>query len=210
MKALSLEGRGYVRVNMELSPRAKERLARIGALSQEEKETMRQSNELDSALSQYFKGELSSEDLWKRLKTLKDRSGDPIVKEAQAKLVDTLRLQMAQPDFDQRRTAILALETMKREGKYSSLDLILNSIEALRQKYTQQKERTYQQLKSAVERQLQAVAQQAITQGLKLDVESSIEANVKNSPQWKQFISQLDSSSQQMFDSYIAKLRELI
>jgi len=171
---------------------------------------MRQSNELDSALSQYFKGELSSEDLWKRLKTLKDRSGDPIVKEAQAKLVDTLRLQMAQPDFDQRRTAILALETMKREGKYSSLDLILNSIEALRQKYTQQKERTYQQLKSAVERQLQAVAQQAITQGLKLDVESSIEANVKNSPQWKQFISQLDSSSQQMFDSYIAKLRELI
>ena len=195
---------------MELSPRAKERLARIGALSQEEKETMRQSNELDSALSQYFKGELSSEDLWKRLKTLKDRSGDPIVKEAQAKLVDTLRLQMAQPDFDQRRTAILALETMKREGKYSSLDLILNSIEALRQKYTQQKERTYQQLKSAVERQLQAVAQQAITQGLKLDVESSIEANVKNSPQWKQFISQLDSSSQQMFDSYIAKLRELI
>jgi len=195
---------------MELSPRARERLARIGALSQEEKETMRQSNELDSALSQYFKGELSSEDLWKRLKTLKDRSGDPIVKEAQAKLVDTLRLQMAQPDFDQRRTAILALETMKREGKYSSLDLILNSIEALRQKYTQQKERTYQQLKSAVERQLQAVAQQAITQGLKLDVESSIEANVKNSPQWKQFISQLDSSSQQMFDSYIAKLRELI
>lgn len=195
---------------MDLSPLARERLAKIGALSQEEKERLRQSRELDSLLSQYFKGELDTETLWKRLKALKEQTGEPITTEAQSKLVDTLRLQMSQEDFEQRRQAILAIETMKSEGKYTTLELVLNSIEALRQKYTQLKEQTYQQLKGAVESQLQAVAQQAITQGLKVDVESSIEANVKNSPQWKEFISRHEKASEQMLNSYINKLRELI
>ncbi|MBA7507536.1 hypothetical protein ES706_06255 [subsurface metagenome] len=195
---------------MELSPLARERLARIGALSPEEKERMRRSSELDSLLSQYFKGDISSEDLWIELKSLKGQCSESIVKEAQSKLVDTLRLQMSQEDFEQRRKAILALETMKSEGKYSSLELVLNSIEALRQKYTQVKEQTYEQLKNAVERQLQAVARQALKQGLKVNVESSVEANIKNSPQWKEFISEHEKACGEMFNDYIVKLRELI
>ncbi len=195
---------------MELSPLAKERLARIGALSQEEKERLRQSRELDSLLSEYFKDELDTDGLWKRLKALKEQTGEPVVKEAQGKLVDTLRLQMIQEDFEQRRQAILGIETMKSEGKYSSLDLVLNSIEAIRQKYTQLKEQTYQQLKDAVGSQLRAVAQQAMRQGMKIDMESSVDTNVKNSPQWKQFISRHDSANEEMFNRYIAKLRELV
>jgi len=195
---------------MDLSPLARERLAKIGAVSQEEQETIRRSGELDSLLSQYFKGELSSEDLWKRLKALKEQTGEPITTEAQSKLVDTLRLQMSQEDFDQRRQAILAIETMKTEGKYSSLELVLNSIETLRQKYTKLKEQAYEQLKSTIQGQLQAVARQAMRQGMKIDMESSVDANVKNSPQWKQFISQHDIANEEMFNRYIAKLRELI
>ncbi|MCK4402490.1 MAG: hypothetical protein KAV98_01795 [Dehalococcoidia bacterium] len=195
---------------MELSPLARERLARIGALSPEEKERMRRSSELDSLLSQYFKGAISSEDLWIELKSLKEQCSESIVKEAQIKLVDTLRLQMSQEDFEQRRSAILAIETMKHEGKYSSLELVLISIEALRQKYTQVKEQTYEQLKNAVERQLQAVARQALKQGLKVNVESSVEANIKNSPQWKEFISEHEKACGEMYNSYITKLRELI
>ena len=195
---------------MELSPLARERLAKIGALSEEEKERAKQSGELDALLSQYFKANISSEDLWKELKSLKEQSDEPIVKEAQDKLIDTLRLQMSQEDFDQRRNAILAIETIKGEGKYSSLELVLNSIAALCQKYTQAKKQTYEQLKSTVEGQLQAVAQQVIEQGLKVDLESSVEANIKNSPQWKDFISSHEKSYGEMFNTYIAKLRELI
>jgi len=195
---------------MELSPLAKERLARIGALSPEEKERMRWSSELDSLLSQYFKGDVSSEDLWIELKSLKEQRGESIVKEAQIKLVDTLRLQMSQEDFEQRRSAVLALETMKHEGKYPSLELVLNSIQALRQKYTQVKEQTYNQLKVGLERQLQAVAQQAIRRGMKIDLESSLEANIKNSPQWKEFISKHERTAGEMFNSYVNRLRELI
>ena len=195
---------------MELSPLARERLARIGALSPEEKERMRRSSELDSLLSQYFKGDISSEDLWIELKSLKEQCSESIVKEAQSKLVDTLRLQMNQEDFEQRRSAILALETMKGEGKYSSLELVLISIEALRQKYTQVKEQIYNQLKVGMERQLQAVARQALKQGLKVNVGSSVEANIKNSPQWKEFISEHERTAGEMFNSYVNRLRELI
>ena len=195
---------------MELSPLARERLARIGDLSPQEKERARRSSKLDSLLSQYFKGEMGSEDLWKELNSLREQSDESIIKEAQSKLIDTLRLQMKQTDFGQRRSAILAIETMKGEGKYSTLELALNSVEALCQEYTQIKEQTYEQLKSALEGQFQAVAQQVIKQGLKVDVESSIEANVKNSPQWKAFIAEHEKSCGGMFDSHIARLREII
>jgi len=195
---------------MELSPLAKERLARIGALSPEEMARARRSSELDSRLSQYFKGELSSEDLWKELKSLKDQSDESIVKEAQIKLVNTLRLQMKQEDFEQRRSAILALETMKGDGKYSSMELIFNSIGDLRQKYTQAKEQAYEQLKASIEPQLKAITEQAIKQGLKIDIDSSLDANIKNSPQWKDFISQHEKAGSEMFNDYIARLRQLI
>jgi hypothetical protein len=195
---------------MELSPLAKERLAKIGTLSSEERVRVKRSSELDSILSQYFTGDLSPEGLWKELKSLKEQSDESIVKEAQSKLVDTIRLQMSQEDFEQRREAILALETIKGEGKYSSLELVFSSIEALRQKYTQTKEQAYQQLKNAVERQLQAVARQAIKQGMNIDVESSVDANIKNGPQWKDFISKHEESCGEMFNSYMARLRELI
>ena len=195
---------------MELSPLARERLAKIGDLSPEEKGKIKQSGEMDSLLSEYFKGALSPEGLWKKLKVLKEQSGESIVGGAQGKLIDTLRSQMSQADFEQRRSAILAIETIKAEGKYSLLEAILNSIVALRQKYTQTREQAYKQLKAGMEKQLQAAAQEALKQGMQIDMESSVEANIKNSPQWKGFITEHEKTFEEMFNGYIAQLRELI
>jgi len=195
---------------MELSPLARERLARIGALSEEERERLKQSNDLDSLLSEYFSGGLDTDGLWKRLKGLKQQRGESIPREVQARLVDTLRLRMGQEDFEQRRDAILAIETMKAEGKYSTLEVALDSIEAVRQKYLQVKQQAYEQLKAGLQSQLQAAAQQAKAQGMKIDMGGSLDANVRNSPQWKDFISQHEESSEEMFDSYIGRLRDAI
>ena len=137
-------------MNTELSQLAREKLARIGDLSPQEKEKTKQSGKLDSLLSKYFKGDASSEGLWKELNSLKEQGGESVVKEAQNKLIDTLRLQMSQADFDQRRSAILAIETMKGGGEYSTLELAINSIETLRQEYAQTREQTYEQLKTAL------------------------------------------------------------
>lgn len=195
---------------MELSPLARERLARIGALSEEERERLKQSNDLDSLLSEYFSGGLDTDGLWKRLKGLKQQRGESTPREVQARLVDTLRLRMGQEDFEQRRDAILAIETMKAEGKYSTLEVALDSIEAVRQKYLQVKQQAYEQLKAGLQSQLQAAAQQAKAQGMKIDMGGSLDANARNSPQWKDFISQHEESSEEMFDSYIGRLRDAI
>jgi len=53
---------------MELSPLAKQRLAEIGELSDEEREKLRQSRELSSLLSFYFTGKLSVASPWTKLK----------------------------------------------------------------------------------------------------------------------------------------------
>ena len=195
---------------MELSPLARERLARIGALSEEERARLKQSNDLDSLLSEYFSGGLDTDGLWKRLKGLKQQHGESIPREVQARLVDTLRLRMGQEDFEQRRDAILAIETMKAEGKYGTLEVALDSIETVRQKYLQVKQQAYEQLKAGLQSQLQAAAQQAKAQGMKIDMGGSLDANARNSPQWKDFISQHEESSEEMFDSYIGRLRDAI
>ena len=195
---------------MELSPLARERLARIGALSEEERERLKQSNDLDSLLSEYFSGGLDTDGLWKRLKGLKQQRGESIPREVQSRLVDTLRLRMGQEDFEQRRDAILAIETMKAAGQYSTLEVALDSIEAVRQKYLQVKQQAYEQLKAGLQSQLQAAAQQAKAQGMKTDMGGSLDANARNSPQWKDFISQHEESSEEMFDSYIGRLRDAI
>ena len=57
---------------MELSPLAREKLAKIGDLTTEEKVSLKYSEQLTSLLAEYFTNELSPDDLWKELKKHKD------------------------------------------------------------------------------------------------------------------------------------------
>ena len=195
---------------MELSPLAKERLARIGNLSPEESKLLEQNKELESLLSQYFTNILTSEDLWNKVKELKDQRDSSIPAQAQVKLLNSLRLQMSDDDLKQRRIAILALETIKNKQKYSEIEMHFNSIESIRKKYAQSKEQGYEQLKSGMEAQLQAAVQQTGRQGVNVDIERSLEANIKNSQQWKTFMSELENNAETMFGELINRLKELI
>jgi len=195
---------------MELSPLAKERLARIGSLSPEESKQLERNRELESLISQYFTDIITSEELWKKVKELKEQRDSTIPAQAQVKLLNSLRLQMSNDDLKQRRIAILALETIKNEQKYTEVEMYFNSIESIRKKYTQSKEQGYEQLKSGMEAQLSAAVQQASKQGMNVDIDRSLEANIKNSQQWKAFISELETNAETMFNELIDKLKELI
>ena len=195
---------------MELSPRAKERLARIGSLSAQENEELVKTQEVEELLSSYFTGKITIEELWRLSKDLKDRRGDRIINDEQDRLLGTLRLLMNDDDMKQRSDAILALETLKQQQKHRELELIFSSIMALRNEYSRTKEQAYEQLKSGMEAQLQAAAQQAGRQGIPVDMNKSLEANVKNSNQWKSFIMELEKETEAAFSNYINKLRELI
>lgn len=195
---------------MELSPLAKERLARIGSLSAEESNQLERNRELESLLSQYFTDIITSEDLWKKVKELKEQRDSTIPAQVQVKLLNSLRLQMSDDDLKQRRIAILALETIKNEQKYTEVEMYFNSIESIRKKYTQSKEQGYEQLKTGMEAQLRAAVQQSSRQGVNVDIDRSLEANVKNSQQWKAFVSELETNTETMFNELIDKLKELI
>ena len=195
---------------MELSPLAKERLARIGNLSPEESKLLELNRKLESLLSQYFTDIITSEDLWKKVKELKEQRDSTIPAQVQVKLLNSLRLQMGDDDLKQRRIAILALETIKNEQKYAEIETHFNSIESIRIKYTQSKEQGFEQLKSGMEAQLQAAVQQAGRQAVNVDINRSLEANVKNSQQWKSFISELENNVEAMFSELIDMMKKII
>jgi hypothetical protein len=195
---------------MDLSPRAQERLARIGALSPAEQQRLKQENELEALLSPYFTGTASAEDLWQQVKSLSTSAGPGVIKQAQEKLLATLRLQMSPEDFELRKAALLALETLKKPGKYSALELLMGSIVSLRQRYDDVKQQALGQVREQMEGQLRAAAEQARRQGVLVDTASTVEASLKASPEWRDFITRHDTAAQKTLDDYIVRVKALL
>lgn len=195
---------------MELSPLAREKLERIGALSEEEKAKIKLSEELDTLLSEYFTHRMSPEDLWQRLKTYKEKGHDFLIREAQKRLLETIKLGDLDFDLQHKREAILALETLKEESKYGEFELGLNQLEKLRKSYQEEKERVFNSLKQATQRKVELAARQLAQQGKAVDVEGSVEANVRASQEWRDFLAQHERTFGERFRMLMTKLKKLV
>lgn len=201
-------------INMELSPLAREKLAQIGELTQEEKARLKYSQHLASVLSDYFTARLSPEDLWKELRKQKEEGREFLLREAQLKLIDAINLAGTERDFDRHRRGILAVETLKNESNYTALEQSLDSIQNLRRQYRRESERTFRAIKGKIEKQVGLAAQQLAAQGgvggAAIDVRASVEATAKASPEWKSFISEHESVFSQKLKDQLGRLRELV
>jgi hypothetical protein len=199
---------------VELSPLAREKLAQIGELTEEEKARLRHSQHLASVLGDYFTAKLSPEDLWKELKTQKEEGKEFLLREAQLKLIDAINLSGSERDFDRQCRGILALETLKSESNYTNLEQSLGSIQNLRRQYREEKEKAYRAIKEKVEKQVKLAAQQLAAQakakGASIDVQSSVEATMKASPEWQSFISKHENSFSQKLKEHLTRLREMV
>ena len=196
--------------DMDLSPLARERLARIGELSATEQRQMQQKRELEHALSSYFLGESDVEGLWQQLKSLSESHGSEVLRAAQTIILATLRFQMSDDDFVKRKDALLAVETLKGSDKYSAIELILGSIASLRQRSNEIRQQAYDQIREQVEGQVKASAEQARMQGALVDTAGSVDAIIKNSPEWRDFMTRHDVAGQQTFHDYVVRLEGLI
>ncbi len=196
--------------DMDLSPIARERLARIGELSATEQRQMQQKRELERALSAYFLGDSEVEGLWQQLKSLSESHGSGALSTAQTTIVETLRLQMSEDDFARRKDALLAVETLKGSDKYSAIEMILGSIASLRQRSNEIRQQAYDQMREQVEGQVQASAEQARMQGALVDTAGSVDAIIKNNPEWRDFMMRHDAAGQQTFQDYITRLTALL
>ena len=128
--------------------KAMEKAAQIGELTPEEKQSIRDDENLKAILSDFYKGKLNRDDLWQKLK-----GGDEVfLRKVQVHLADSLGLGGMPEDFQLRKEGILAVETLKKRQNTSSIELILDAIGMLRKDYQDGKERAADELRVAVER----------------------------------------------------------
>ena len=188
----------------ELPPIARERLARIGELSQEEKEKMVDSERVNSLLSEFYQGQIDPESLWKRLR----EEGRPsLLREAQIRLIDSLSLGSSPAELQRKREGILAIETLKEEQNTSIVELNLNLMEDLQKRHRAEVEQAYNSIRAEVERNPQLRVKQ-IQQGQStMIVQLTVDEAIKQLPQWKGFLSNQEERYSQEFSKVTEKLK---
>lgn len=188
----------------DLPPLARERLARIGELTQEEKERMIDSEKVTSLLAEFYQGKVDPEGLWKRLK----KEGKPtLLREAQTRLIDSLSFGDAPNELQKRRDAILAIETLKEEQNTSIVELDLNLMEELQKRYRAEIEQAYNSIRAEVERNPQLRVKQVQRGESTMLVQLTVEEAIRQLPQWQDFLAKQERRYSQESAEVVGKLK---
>jgi hypothetical protein len=198
---------------MELSPLAREKLAKLGELSDTEKEKLKFSDRLTSILSDYFTDRIDTSRLQAELERSQENK-DFMTREIQTRLLHAITLGSNTVDFERCRNGVLCCETLKSPNRYNELELNFNAIKELRTQYNQEKDSALGSMKEQVQGQVRKAAQQAARQagnkGIAIDIEGSIEASVKSSPQWRNFILSHEKKYGMQFDKYLNTVEAML
>jgi len=188
----------------DLPPIARERLARIGELTQEEKEKMLDSEKVNSILSEFYQGQIDPQSLWKRLK----EEGKPsLLREAQVRLVDSLSFGSTPAELQRKRGGILAIETLKKEQNTSIIELNLNLMEDLQKRYRAEIEQAYNGIRAEVERNPRLRVKQVQQGQNTMVIQLTVDEAIKQLPQWRDFLSNQEKRYSQEFARVIEKLK---
>jgi hypothetical protein len=191
----------------DLSPIARERLARIGELTEKEKERTVDSEKVTSLLSGFYQGQINPESLWKRLK----EEGKPsLLKEAQVRLVDSLSFGVPPAELQRKREGILAIESLKQEQNTAAMELNLNRVEELQKRYRSEIEQAYNGIRAEVEKDPRLRMKQVQQGQNTMVVQLTVDEAIKQLPQWQDFLSSQGKRYGEEFASTKEKLqREL-
>jgi hypothetical protein len=188
----------------DLSPIARERLAKIGELSREEKEKMIDSEKVNSLLSEFYQGQIDPESLWKRLK---EKGKPSLLREAQVRLVDSLSFGSTPAELQRKRDGILAIETLKEEQNTSIVELNLSLMADLQKRYKAEIEQAYNGIKAEIERNPQLRVKQVQQGQSTMVIQLSVDEAIKQLPQWRDFLSDQEKRYSQEFAKVMEKLK---
>ena len=193
-------------VNWEdnLPPIVRQRLATIGELTPEEKENMMASERVDSLLSKFHEGRIDPESLWKRLK---DERRPSFLREAQMKLVDSLSLGSTRAEMKRKRDGILAIETLKEDQNTSVVELDLDLVEDLQERYRAEAEQTYNSLRAEVEKDPRLRIRQAQQGQNTMMIQLTTDEATKELPEWRDFLSHHEKRYNEDFAKVVGRLR---
>lgn len=135
---------GEVKTALE---KALEKVKDIKALTEEEKLEIRDKEKIKTALSSFFKGELTVEQMSEMLKGVRRES----IVEAQKNLAELIRLNISEEELNQKRGAIISLETTKERGDIIAVEEALNVIKRIQREYNDLKDKAIQEVRTAIE-----------------------------------------------------------
>jgi thioredoxin 1 len=98
-----------------LPPLIREKLARIGQPTPEEKARMKELDNLDSVLGQFFKGDLDSESLFERLKEYERQGKQFLLTEARARLKSSFKSRKLRIEFEELGDGRLSVHLLEEE-----------------------------------------------------------------------------------------------
>ncbi len=186
----------------KLPPVARERLARIGEMTQEEKEKMKDAEQLKSLLSEFYGGEIDPEGVWQRL----GGSKPSLLREAQLRLIDTFASVDSPAETQRRREAILGIETLKEVQNTSSVEQSLASIDSLKRRSEEELGKAYRQVMAEVEGNPQLRMKQVQQGQNTLAIQLSAEEAVRELPRWREFVLQHEKKYREGMANLIEKL----
>ena len=193
----------------KLSPRARERLAKI-RITQEDRERIKGVEKLKFLLSEFYQGKLSPDGFGERLKGYEAEKRAFLTKEVQLRLIDSLSLRISSPDFKKRGKCILVLERLKTSEKRTFIKAEINVLGSLIKNFLSEKNQVFEQLKKEVEGNPELRMNRVKTNQGEVTVQLSADEAVLSSVQWRDFISRHDTSYRYQFDKSMQRLNELV
>jgi hypothetical protein len=173
-------------------------------LTQEEKEKMLDSEKVNSLLSEFYQGQIDPESLWKKLK---EEGKSSLLREVQARLVDSLSFGSTPAELQRKRDGILAIESLKKEQNTSTIELNLRRIEDLQKRHGAEIEQAYNGIRAEVERNPRLRVKQVQQGQNTMVVQLTIDEAIKQLPQWRDFLSNQEKRYSQEFGRAIERLK---
>lgn len=185
--------------------KAMEKAAAIGELTPEERERLKGEEKLRSLMAEFYKGQLDRDGLWQKLKGSKPS----LLKEAQLTFIDSLGIGSSPDEFQKRKDAILAIETLKERQNTSAIEHILDSLKILQNEYREGKEKAAQELRTVIESNPQSRVQHVRTPDGRI-VQAALSVDEAVQVRLAEFLSEHEERYSMKFVGLIEKLKKEI
>jgi len=107
----------------ELPPIMRERLAEVGEVTQEDKVRIKELENLDSLLKEFYQGQLDAKGLWEKLKEFEEEGKQFLLRDAYTKLKGSFKWKGLPIKFEERSDGTLSIEFREEEEKALLLEL---------------------------------------------------------------------------------------
>jgi len=107
----------------ELPPIMRERLAEVGEVTQEDRARIKELENLDSLLKEFYQGQLDAKSLWERLTEFEEEGKQFLLRDAYAKLKGSFKWKGLPIKFEERSDGTLSIKFREEEEEALVLEL---------------------------------------------------------------------------------------